>query len=128
MALRVSDWWLDHLPEGQIAFWDFDDPAIPDTNLDTSATAIAAAALLKLSALVPERAACYGAGAERMAAALIDHLTPIDGADERPPGMLLDACYNHRLRLATHHELIWGDYFLLEAARALSGALDTRGL
>jgi unsaturated chondroitin disaccharide hydrolase len=34
-----------------VAFWDFDDPAIPKTNRDTSATAIAAAAMIKIAAL-----------------------------------------------------------------------------
>jgi hypothetical protein len=39
----------------QIAYWDFDDPRIPNANLDTSATAIAASSLLKLGAIFPER-------------------------------------------------------------------------
>ena len=34
--------------------WDFDDPAIPTTERDTAATAIAAAALLKLAQVGPE--------------------------------------------------------------------------
>ena len=49
-AERATAWWLRHLPDDHVAFWDFDDPAIPDTNRDTSATAIASAAMLKLAA------------------------------------------------------------------------------
>jgi unsaturated chondroitin disaccharide hydrolase len=51
---RAADWWIAHVPADRIAFWDFDDPAIPNTNRDTSATAIAAASLLRLSALPPK--------------------------------------------------------------------------
>ena len=50
-AERATEWWLCHLPNDHVAFWDFDDPAIPHTNRDTSATAIASAALLKLATL-----------------------------------------------------------------------------
>ena len=45
---QVVTWWLAHVPSDHVAYWDFDDPAIPDAPRDTSATAIAAAALLKL--------------------------------------------------------------------------------
>jgi unsaturated chondroitin disaccharide hydrolase len=34
-------------------------------------------------------------------------------------GGLSDGCYNNNSNLATGHELIWGDYFLLEALLAL---------
>jgi unsaturated chondroitin disaccharide hydrolase len=47
-AGRGADWWLSHAPADRVAFWDFDDPAIPDTERDTAATAIATAALVKL--------------------------------------------------------------------------------
>jgi unsaturated chondroitin disaccharide hydrolase len=48
---RAAEWWLGHVPADLVAFWDFDDPAIPKTNRDTSATAIAAAAMIKIAAL-----------------------------------------------------------------------------
>ena len=43
-AERAAAWWIEHVPPDRVAFWDFDDPAIPNTHRDTSATAIAAAA------------------------------------------------------------------------------------
>ena len=53
-AIQVCDWWCDHLPEGDVAYWDFDAPEHEDDPLlDTSATAIAAAALLKMRGLTP---------------------------------------------------------------------------
>jgi unsaturated chondroitin disaccharide hydrolase len=43
-----------------------------------------------------------------------DYLTPLGPDDRRPPGMLLHG-YNLHTGEAPDHELIWGDYFLLEA-------------
>jgi unsaturated chondroitin disaccharide hydrolase len=113
MAARVADWYLDHVPADNVCFWDFDDPAIPDSPRDTSATAIAAASLLKLAALGHAR---YRAAAERIVDALAErHLAPHGG--------LLDGCYDQHQNLATASELIWGDYFLLEALLALDGVV-----
>jgi hypothetical protein len=53
-AVRGADSWMSHVPADRVAFWDFDDPAIPTTERDTGATAIAAAALLKLAQMGPE--------------------------------------------------------------------------
>lgn len=124
-ALRVSDWWVDHLPESGVAPWDFDDSRTTRPVLDTSATAIAAAALLKLAALAPGRAERYRAAALAMTQALLSrHLTPVSPEDPRPCGMLLDGCYDRRTGRAPQHELVWGDYFLFEALLALTGRLD----
>ena len=41
---------------------------------------------------------------------------------------LADGCYNAKKGLASRHELIWGDYFALEAALGLAGTLDTAQL
>jgi len=118
VAVRTADWWLAHAPADRVAFWDFDDPAIPHTTRDTSATAIVAASLLKLAALVPDerRRRTYRAAAEATVRALAErHL------DER--GILSDGCYNRRIGLATRNELIWGSYYLFEALGVLAGRL-----
>lgn len=113
VACRVADWWIAHLPDDDITWWDFD---APGTIRDTSGTAIAAAAMLKLAAAPGVEDDRYRAAAERMIDALIDrHLTGMNPGDLRPPGILADGCYNQRIELATANELIWGDYMLLEA-------------
>jgi unsaturated chondroitin disaccharide hydrolase len=123
VALRVSDWWCEHLPAGRVAAWDFDDPGGPR---DTSGTAIAAASLLKLAAVVDSRRDAYTEVAQAMVDALVDsHLTGIAGSDARPPGILTDGCYNNRIGLATANELVWGDYFLFEALAALEGHVSS---
>jgi unsaturated chondroitin disaccharide hydrolase len=112
-ATRVADWYLDHDPADGVCFWDFDDPAIPDAPRDTSAAAIAAASLLKLAALGDGR---YRTAAEHIVDALAErHLARHGG--------LGDGCYDQHQNLATANELIWGDYFLLEALLALDGVI-----
>ena len=46
---------------------------------------------------------------------LCEHLTPIDDQDDRPVGMLLNGCMNGRKNVAVRNELIWGDFYLMEA-------------
>lgn len=126
-AMRTADWWLDHVPADRVAFWDFDAPVSAETKRDTSATAIAASALLKLSALAPSEESCrrYREAAETTVRTLVeDYLTPMGPEDVRPPGILTRGCYNHRTGLATENELIWGDYYLFESLQVLAGNLD----
>jgi unsaturated chondroitin disaccharide hydrolase len=130
-AEQVSDWWMAHVPPDYVAFWDFDAPHESAPELDTSGTAIAAASLLKLSRLTTNsvKAKQYQSFAENTVAALVTgYLTPTNGGDHRPAGILTAGCYNHRLGLATSNELIWGDYFLFESLGVLAGNLSATEL
>lgn len=126
-----ADWWLAHVPEGMVAFWDFNDPAIPNTETDTAATAITCSALLKLGQLAPsaELRAKYRAAGERTAAALTERfLTPVGPAESRPAGMLVGACFNKRRDArardsATNAETIFGSYYLFESLNVLDGLI-----
>jgi unsaturated chondroitin disaccharide hydrolase len=122
----VSDWWINHVSQNSVAYWDFSDPRIPNAPFDTSATAIALASLLKLSALTTvEHRVRYRTAAEQIAKTLVTKfLTPVSGRDNRSPGMLTEGCFNGRIGQATKHELIWGDYFLFESLLVLTGILD----
>jgi len=126
VTTRVADWWLAHAPADHVAFWDFDDAVNGSADRDTSASAIAAAALLKLAEQLPAGAGRrrYRAEAEATVDALVDrYLTPTDPEDPRPAGILTDGCYDKRLGVATRNELIWGDYFLFECLCVLEGHL-----
>jgi len=130
-ATRVADWWLAHVPEDRVAFWDFADPAIPDIERDTSATAIAAASLLKLSELVsdPDLSSRYHDVAQETVRALLEgYLTPTSPDDSRQAGILTEGCYNKHIDLATCNELIWGDYYLFESLQVLAGNLKATGV
>jgi unsaturated chondroitin disaccharide hydrolase len=118
-AERAATWWLRHLPDDRVAFWDFDDPAIPHTNRDTSASAIASAALLKLAALCPSVAQrdFYREAAEASVRTLATNYLG-------PEGGLWQGCYNKRIKLAVANELIWGSYYLYESLHVIAGLLD----
>ena len=131
-SMQAADWWLRRVPGDRVAYWDFDDPAIPDTERDTAATAIVCSALLKLGALAPDadRRALYRDAAERTAHALVTgYLTPTSTADRRPRGMLIGGCFNKRPDSRRHDaalqaELIFGSYFLFESLQVLSGVVE----
>jgi unsaturated chondroitin disaccharide hydrolase len=131
-SMAAADWWLANVPGDLIAYWDFNDPAIPDTQRDTAATAIVSAALLKLAELAPTDAqrSRYRDAAERTARALITgYLTPTSAADPRPRGMLVGGCFNKRPDSRQHDaalnaELIFGSYFLFESLQVLSGVIN----
>ncbi|MCX4984714.1 sugar ABC transporter permease [Streptomyces sp. NBC_00572] len=98
----------------------------PGGPLDTSAAAIAAVALLKL-ALVPGAGwvpACVARAEAVLHRLTHAHLTRPGGP--RPPGMLLDGCYDAPNGTAVRHELVWGDFFLALGLTALLGRVDLR--
>lgn len=123
-AGRGADWWLAHVPADRVAYWDFDDPAIPDAERDTAATSIMLAALLKLGQVVSSEAARsrYRGAAETTARALVErYLTP--------RGSLVEACFNKRADArpqdrANRCEFIVGSYYLFESLLGLAGRID----
>lgn len=127
-----ADWWLSHVPASMVAFWDFDDPAVPNTETDTAATAIVCSALLKLGRLAPsaELRAKYREAGERTAMALIEgYLTTTGPNEARPPGMLVGACFNKRRDAraqdsASNAETIFGSYYLFESLNVLNGLIE----
>lgn len=124
IARDVSEWWLSHTPADHVAWWDFAVTGDPSAPRDTSATAIAAAALLKLSVLLPDRPH-YRDRARGIVDVLVgDFLTPTGIDDQRQPGMLTGGCFDPRRGVATDSELVWGDFFLMESLLVLTGALD----
>ena len=67
-AQRGADWWIAHVPADHVAFWDFNDPAIPNTERDTAATVAASSALLKLARVAKDAAARIVAHPDRAVA------------------------------------------------------------
>ena len=107
-------WWLEHVPADRVAYWDFDDPGIPDTERDTAATAIAGNALLKLGGE-------FTAAGEATVAALVDRYLS-------PTGAITHCCFNKRPDsrpedAAASCEFIVGDYYLFESLLILAGHL-----
>lgn len=131
-SMQTADWWLANIPDDGVAYWDFDDPAIPVAPRDTAATAIASAALLRLAHVCPNDfdRLKYQRAAERAVDTLVSrYLTrEYDGGTGERRGMLTGGCFNNRPDArssdrVTDAELIFGSYFLLECLSLLTGAL-----
>src|SRR5207244_7165464 len=102
VALKCADWWLAHVPPSRIAYWDFDAPVGPDTEHDSSATAITAAALLKIAAALKDAQTRMEvrAAAEATVRALVEGLH-----DEY--GILGRGCDSELIKLRTSDVLTW---------------------
>jgi unsaturated chondroitin disaccharide hydrolase len=113
-ATHIADFAIDNLPDDGVAWYDFYDEGVRFRNRDTSAAALMAGGLLRLSESVtdPQRAQRYRREGERITQSLIDrYLTPVGAADSTPPGVLRHGSSNRP------HDapLIYGQYYLLDA-------------
>lgn len=112
-AQKVTDVYLDRLPEDYVPYWDFDAPDGKDTPRDASAACVVASALLELEGYVsPEKGAEYHDAAVKMLASLsssayrsgdarcsfLDH-----SVGHHPAGSEIDA------------SIIYADYYYYEA-------------
>jgi unsaturated chondroitin disaccharide hydrolase len=116
-AVDMARYFLDNLPEGGVVYYDFDDPAIPNVPKDTSAQAIAAAGLLALAELVVgEERELYFAQGERLLEPLCSRYLVEDKLGQvSSRGFLAGGCYFLAEGTGVDTELMFGDYYLLEA-------------
>jgi unsaturated chondroitin disaccharide hydrolase len=114
IAERLADYFLARTGPALVPFWDFDDPAIPDAPIDTSASAIVASALLDMSALHPdpEKASRWRQRALDILAVLCErHLA--SESDHR--GLLKHGCYSKPHNQGVDSAVLFGDFFFVEA-------------
>jgi len=112
-AEKIAAFVLDRLPDDRVPWYDFFDEGVHFRIRDTSAGALIAGALLRLSEVTTDKpkANLYRAEAERITQSIIDrYLTPVNGSDKTPPGVLRHGSSTRPNDGMT----IYGDYYLLE--------------
>lgn len=115
-AQKVTDVYLDRLPEDMVPYWDFDDPSIPEAPRDASAAGVVASALLELQGYCDdEHKQTYKDAAVKMLASLSNDYRSGDvrssfldhSVGHMPAGSEIDA------------SIIYADYYYLEALTRL---------
>ena len=90
-ARKIADYILSELPEDGVPWYDFYDEGVLYRNRDSSAAAITAGGLFRLSEVTPDKAqaATYLKASRHITQSLIDrYLTPSFAGDTTPPGLL----------------------------------------
>lgn len=114
---KVTDAYLDRLPEDKIPYWDFDDPSIPKTSRDASAACIVASALLELSQYVEkEKGKYYKDEAVDM---LVSLSSDKYQSGERNSSFLLHSTGHHPAGSEIDYSIIYADYYYIEALNRL---------
>ncbi|THF76204.1 glycoside hydrolase family 88 protein [Cohnella fermenti] len=113
---RLARYFIAHLPEDHVAYWDFDVPQKEGTERDSSASAIAVCGILELLEHLPEgdpeREALRRSVEQSMESLTNNYFTAGDGTEE---GFLRHGSYSVRSGASPDDFVIWGDYFYLEA-------------
>ena len=112
-AQKVTDVYLERLPEDKVPYWDFDDPDIPNAPRDASAAAVVASALLELSTYLPN-----GTG-KRYRDAATEMLTSLNSdnyqSGKSKPSFLLHSTGHWPNHSEIDAAIIYADYYYIEA-------------
>jgi len=120
---RTVRYYEQHAPADLVPYWDFEHPDAPDVPRDTSAAGLAAYGLTRLRES-PETADLRETGEAILDSLVANYLTPTAPEDDRPPGMVVEGCYNGPAGYADEHELIWTDYYIAVALANRAGVVS----
>lgn len=113
-AKKMADVFIDLLPEDEIPYWDFDDPAIPNSPKDASAAAVAASAMLELAGFVSDD----GAGKKYITVAkeMLEKLsTDQYQSRDKNPAFLMHSTGHKPHNSEIDASINYADYYYLEA-------------
>ncbi len=120
----VTDYFLAHLPEDLVPFWDLSFGDGDEQPRDSSSASIAACGMLEMAKYLDgEKSAYYRKIARKLMKALADHYAVTDPAASN--GLVLHSTYSNHSPYNTcnHYGVdecnIWGDYFYMEALTRL---------
>lgn len=113
---RMAHYFIEHLPEDDVTYWDFNLPEDPNNYRDSSATAIACCGMLELmkhlQADDPD-ISIFNEAVYRSMKSLVSNYSTMNDPDAE--GLLKHGSYYVRGNLSPDDFVIWGDYFYLEA-------------
>ena len=114
-AERAADWFIAHLPDDRVPWWDFDVSGRPDEPRDASAAAIAASGLAELAVLEksPELRARYAVSGRDILSSLCRG--PYLAGGTASMGILNHCTGNKPANIEVDVSLIYADYYFLEA-------------
>ncbi|EGG38491.1 glycoside hydrolase family 88 protein [Paenibacillus sp. HGF5] len=120
-AVRAARYFIEHLPEDHVAYWDFDVPIEAGTPRDSSASAIAACGMLEILEHLEEEDGNKGLltdAVEKSMISLVNRYSTIGEAAEE--GLIKHGSYYVRGGMGPDDYMIWGDYYYLEALLRLT--------
>jgi len=114
-ACRLANWFIQHLPEDGIPYWDFDAPDKAEEPKDASAAAIAASGLWELSMLIDEEALSerYRETSKKMTKTLLSEKYSAKQAGI--PALLLHSTGSRPENNEVDVPLIYAEYYFIEA-------------
>lgn len=120
----VTDYFLNHLPENLIPYWDLEFMEGNEQPRDSSAASIAACGMLEMAKyLGAEEADYYRSLAEKIMYSVFEHCAVKDSTQSN--GLVLHSTYSNHSPYNTcnHYGVdecnLWGDYFYMEALTRL---------
>jgi rhamnogalacturonyl hydrolase YesR len=105
-----------YMPDDLIPYWDFDDPAIPNSPRDVSAAAIMCSALFDMGKTGDEKAEMYTDKAEKILNTLIDNYIIPKKAVKNNNYFILDhSTGNYPAHSEIDVPIIYADYYFMES-------------
>ncbi|MEP9375325.1 glycosyl hydrolase [Aquabacter sp. CN5-332] len=114
LAQELADYFMRRLGDDPVAFWDFDDPALPDAPRDTAASAIVANAFLTLAEIDPDTERAQRRWEQ--AVWLLEGLCgPSLAREPAHRGLLKHGCYSKPHNIGPDAAVLFGDFYFVDA-------------